>query len=479
MKKIFSQISLKRVFSLFTFATIGLLVLVILLAGKQYLLYRQCDKLVDSSQHLLFQFTGIKEHINETLLQDKTLNNAEIIKEIQTLDSDLTLILEDVLIPEEFKLTFISQVDLVNLTVTLRNIQNDDKATGSEYPAKLTTQLRQIHSKLTAFNQLITRYTQKQLLGLHRALVGLLAIIIAMVSIMLMVINQYITSPIIHYCRAIFPEEKDTISLFTLHKSIENMATQQPQEKSVQPNKKNIAELSRLYRNSSIGNMFGGISNELTNRSNGIINYTQALLDLSDDLQLDHDTKTLLQKLFIEEKKMAELLTHMIQFTGGSDNGMAKSLSLDDIFSHIDTLVQGTLKNDRINLLVTLDDPARTLNYHVNDLQLVILSALQNSRIALKRKDTETTEEMQKQIDISVDDISSTEKISITIRDNGSPWELNSTQMASVSDRPWHNMHFCHDFLQTFNGELHVTREPDKSNLCVIEIPLHDKKDNA
>jgi nitrogen-specific signal transduction histidine kinase len=306
--------------------------------------------------------------------------------------------------------------------------------------------------------------------------------IIAIVSIMLMVINQYITSPIIHYCRAIFPEEKDTISLFTLHKSIENMAAQ-PLQKLVQPDKKNIAELSRLYRNSSIGNMFGGISNELTNRSNGIINYTQALLDISNDLQLDHDTQTLLKKLFVEEKKMAELLTHMIQFTGGGEDGIANSLSLDDIFSHIGTLVQGTFKQDRISLIVTLDDPARTLNYHVNDLQLVILSALQNSRIALKRKDAETTKELRKEIDISVDDTNSANSISINIRDNGSPWELNSTQLAGISDRPWHNMHFCNDFLKTFNGKLVVKREPDQSNLCVIEIPLQDtlkdKKDVA
>lgn len=474
MKHFFSQISLKRIFSLFTFGTIALLLVVIFFAGKQYLLYHQCESLVKSSQHILFQFTGIKEHINETFLSEKPLDSANIINEIQGLDDELTHILKDVLIPEEFKLNFISQVDLVHLTVTLRSIQNNSADT--EQKAKLTIQLRTIHAKLTAFNQLITRYTQKQLLGLHRALVGLLTFIIAMVSIMLLVINQYITSPILHYCRALFPKEKDTISLFTLHKSIENMATQ-PSERDVQPNQNNVNEMSRLYRNSSIGNLLGGISNELTNRSNGIINYTQAILDLSHDLQMDEDSKVLLQKLFVEEKKMSELLMHMIQFTNGSEAGAAKSLSLKDMFSHITMLVQGTLKNDRINLRLNLDTPSRILNYHVSDLQLVILSALQSSRVALNNSDTLERQHEDKEITISLkDELIAENRVLVSIEDNGAPWKTSYEDTVPVTERPWHNMRFCNDFLQTFGGSLQVNRKSGLTNQCLIDIPFRGKQ---
>ena len=470
--------SLKRIFSLFTFSTIALLLVVIFFAGKQYLLYHQCDSLVRSSQHILFQFTGIKEHINETFLSDKALDSSKLIIEIQGLDDELTHILQDVLIPEEFKLNFISQVDLVHLTVTLRSIQNSSSGTDTNQKAKLTRQLRTIHAKLTAFNQLITRYTQKQLLGLHRALVGLLTFIIAAISIMLLVINQYITSPILHYFKALFPKEKDTISLFTLHKSIENMAAQ-PSERDVQPNQRNVKEMSRLYRNSSIGNLLGGISNELTNRSNGIINYTQAILDLSHDLQVDHDSQVLLQKLFIEERKMSELLTHMIQFTSSSEDGAAKSLSLEDMFAPITGLVQGTLKNDRITLHLTLDNPSRILNYHVSDLQLVILSALQSSRVALNRSDTLQRQHEAKEITISLTDELLTEnRVIIAIEDNGAPWKTNPDDTVPVTERPWHNMRFCNDFLHTFGGSLQVNRKNGVTNQCLIDIPFREKRVN-
>lgn len=479
MKNIFSQISLKHIFSLFTFGTISLLLVVIIFSGKQYLLYQQCDKLVDSSQHLLFQFTGIKEHINETLLHSESLKSAELITEIGNLDNDLNLILKDVLIPEEFKLNFISQVDLVNITVTLRSIQNSNTSPTTEQLTKLTTQLRNIHSKLSAFHQLITRYTQKQLQGLHRALVGLLAIIISLVSIMLLVLNKYITSPIMRYCRTLSPEGTDAISLFTLHKTIENMADQ-PLKQTVLPNGENVTELAHLYRNSSIGNLLGGLSNELTNRSNGIINYTQAILDLSNDLQLDPDSKVLLQKLFGEEKKMVELITHMIQFTSGYEDGVAKNLSLENIFAHITALVHGALKNDRIDLTIHLTNPGRMLNYHVSDLQLVILSALQSSRIALNNSNAQGESNDTKRIVISLDDgMLAKDRVVISIKDNGAPWQAYKKQITEGASRPWHNMSFCKDFLQTFGGSLQVTRESGQTNLCVIDIPVHGKEGNA
>ena len=476
MKNIFSKISLKRIFSLFTISTTVLLLIVIIFAGKQFFLYRHCETLVTSSQQLLFQFTGIKEHINETLLNKKKLNTSELIKEIQGLDIDLQTLLEDILIPEEFKLSFITQVDLVNITVALRNIQNNNETPTVEAITTLSTQLRDIHSKLNSFNQLISRYTQKQLLGLHQALVGLLSIVIALISIMFLVLNKYITSPIIHYCRTLFPQESDNISLLSLHKTIENLATATT-EKAPEPSEIETGELSRLYRYSSIGHLLGGLSHELTNLSNGAINYTQAILDISDDLQLDSDSKELLQKLFTEEKKMSHLLSNMSTFASGSVTGKAKALSVDEVFEQVRALVRGTFKNEGIDLQLVLNDPAIMLNNHVSDLQLVILSALQNCRTALNTKFT-TGVSGQKKITITLDDEAlSQQNVSVIIQDNGAPRGTSQTESNGKPKGAWHNMRFCMAFLRTFDGSLDVSRTDDNTtNSCIITLPLKKKQ---
>jgi len=473
MRNIFSQISLKRIFSLFTISTTLMLLVVLFFACKQYFLYRHCEKLVDSSQQLLFQFTGIKEHIHATLLNKKNLNSTELIKEIQGLDIQLQSILDDILVPEEFKLSFISQLDLVNITVSLRSIQNStDTPSGGEL-SSLSTQLRNIQSKLNSFHMLISRYTQKQLLGLQQALVGLLAIIIAVVSIMLLVINKYITSPIIHYCKSLFPGESDNITLFSLHKTIENLAMG-GSEKAHAPNVSDTDELSRLYRYSSIGHLLGGLSHELTNLSNGAINYTQAILDISTDLQLDSDSKQLLQKLFKEERKMSYLLTNMTTFTSGSKTGEAKALTVDELFEQVNSLVRGTFKNEGIELNIVLSDPAVMLNNHVGDLQLVILSALQNCRMALNSRYTNGGAGVKK-ISITLDENAlSQHKVSINIQDNGAP--PGSTRTDGNSQGSWHNISFCKAFLGTFDGSIDVRRNNDENNICTITIPLQSKQ---
>ncbi len=480
MQTIFSKISLKSVFFVFTGATVFLLFIVIFLASKQYFLFRHCEQLVDSSQNLLFQFTGIKEHINETLLSQKSLDSSILIKEIKGLDKELNSVLSDILIPEEFKLAYITQVDLVNVTVSLRSMQNRHESPTTNQLALLSTQLRSISTKLTSFHQLITRYTQKQLMGLHRALVGMLALIVATVSIMLLVLNKYITTPIIHYCRSLFPTKSSgEISLFTINSAIESLASQQapksPQTTTEMDVQWPVKELARLYRYSSIGHLLGGLSHELTNLSNGITNYTQALIDLIDESRLDSDSKDILRKLFSEEKKMSQLLIHMILFTSGSESGEAKSLTLQGIFEHILTLTKGTLKTDSIELTITLTDSELTLNYHVSDLQLVILSAIQSSRTALNAR-FKNHESGDKKIEIIINSDSITEsQIDISIYDNGIPWELEKSLHGNNSNKPWHNMNFCRQFLQTFGGSLDVVREENQLNICTISIPRHEK----
>ncbi|MBU1140636.1 MAG: hypothetical protein KKA76_16810, partial [Proteobacteria bacterium] len=472
---------LKSVFYVFTGLTVCLLFVVIFLAGKQYFLYRHCEQLVNSSQNLLFQFTGIKEHINDTLLSQKPLNSADIIKEIEELDEELNIVLSDILIPEEFKLAYITQVDLINITVSLRNIQNTPHTPTSAQLASLSRQLRAINTKLTGFHQLISRYTQTQLLGLHRALVGMLALIVATVSIMLLVVAKYITTPILHYCRSLFPTKSSgEISLFTLNSAIESLASQQSkdgvQTAAEMEHQWPLKELARLYRYSSIGHLLSGLSHELTNLSNGITNYTQALLDLIDELQIDSDFKSILRKLFSEEKKMSELLTHMIIFTSGSESGERQTLTLGEIFDHVSTLIRGTLKTDSIELNVSLADSTISLNNHVSDLQLVILAAIQSSRTALNTR-FQNNESDTKRIDISINHESITEShITISIYDNGIPWNLDNSLHSRSSNRPWHNMNFCRQFLQTFGGNLAVIREEeDQSNRCTITIPRHGK----
>ncbi len=477
MRTVFSRISLKHIVSLFSIGTCCLLLLVLIFAGRQFLLYRHCEKLVDSSQQLLFQFTGIKEHISTSLINKKNLHSRAIIREIQELNTRLLAILDDILIPEEYKFSLISQLDLMNITVSLRTFQNDSPRDSQKEIARLSEQLRIIQDKLSSFQQLISRYTQKLLLSLQQALLGLLFIGIALVSIMMFLINKYISSPVLQYCKMQFPDEKDNISLFSLHKSIENLARGQ---NSKEENTSNITPddnaMSCLYRYSSVGHLFGELSHELRNLSNGTINYSQAILDLSSDMQLDEDFRQLLQKLFTEEKRMASLLTLLANFSAASKTGTGRSLSLDTFFKEISHLLSGIFKKENITLNINLTEPERMLHDHVGDLQLVTLSVLQNARIALNSKLGHSKSGIKViTATVTINNHDESQKmLLISIQDNGEPTTC-TVKNAENCLPPHQRTQLSRSFLKSFAGSLELSHGQDGINICTISLPLPSK----
>ncbi len=93
--------------------------------------------------------------------------------------------------------------------------------------------------------------------------------------------------------------------------------------------------------------------------------------------------------------------------------------------------------------------------------------------MALNRDNNKTTSATDKQIRIAFnEDGVAKNRVVIEIEDNGSPWKLTHAATKDASERPWHNMNFCNDFLHTFGGSLKISREVNQTNLCVIDIPL-------
>ena len=59
------RLPLKAMFLASTGIAIFLLTMVTILGVKQYILYQHCEQVVTASRQLLFEFSTIKEHINE------------------------------------------------------------------------------------------------------------------------------------------------------------------------------------------------------------------------------------------------------------------------------------------------------------------------------------------------------------------------------------------------------------------------------
>ncbi len=201
MTKLFLNLELKKVFQIMVGLVIVLLFAITVLGTKQYFLYKHCRQAVALSDQLVFGFTTIKEHISETLLTGGRVDLQEVSRDIQQFDGLIKKIGDDILIPKEFKASFIAQVDLVSMVVQLRTVQGNNNPLPTQQAA-LTSSLRSINERLLHFHEALSAYTQSLLAGLQRVIVGTLAMVVSVLCGIFLFIYRYISDPLVRLHRS-------------------------------------------------------------------------------------------------------------------------------------------------------------------------------------------------------------------------------------------------------------------------------------
>ncbi len=673
IRHFFLGLPLRKTFLATSGIAILLLIGVSVLGLKQYLLYQHCEQVVTSSKHLLFQFSAIKEHINEALITRKNLQFKDISTEIEALGTDIEHIVKDVLIPENLKQGFITQIDLVGLVVKLRTVQETtDAAASTEQLYTVTTLLRSIDSRITQFHQGLSTYTQGLLLGLHKTLVGCLALFLSVISALLFWINKSLSGPILQlgqkirgiprhneksddqqtkrdkgldvsiheiveavttlsfehlrlsqlfsaialyetfsqksrtkgealateqwhdlcsvlqtngdyclvwvgtiseseelpqpisacgclaateegcleildhllkYCKkdgglcdsvnramqtktamisrlltsslpdslrnllpfpdntfssATFPisggerliafitlysaghdcfQASETTLLAYLFNHLILLGHEQPGDahdsQSAPVKILPLEAMSRIYRYAAIGNLTTGLTHELTNLSNGAINYTQALLDMNEERPQNEESHILLNNLLTEEKKISRLAIELQQLARENSED-TRPCSIQEIIQPIETIIKGQAKAEGIELLINIASGLPPIPKNGQDIQMVILSLIQNARSRVVEKYPSGKHERKKiQITAMLDKQADQCRILVTIQDQGVTWPSSQSDQNNVglTPEPWLALHQCKLFLQKIGGDLTIETIPEQHNICTCILP--------
>jgi signal transduction histidine kinase len=242
---------------------------------------------------------------------------------------------------------------------------------------------------------------------------------------------------------------------------------------STPANTVSIQTLSRIYRYYALGSLTTGLAHELTDLSNGAINYTQALLDLTDDQPQTMEPKALLDKLLAEEKKMSRLAVDLQQFSRDTVEE-SRQYSVQELLQPIDTLTKGQARAEGIELQVSIDPGLPLIPKNGPDIQLVILSLIQNARNRISAKYPGGRDKKKKiQIRATLAQQKAHNQVLITVQDQGTSWpSLEPAQNDSGSaPEPWLELHPCRLFLQNFGGDLVIESDSDQKNICSLFLP--------
>lgn len=235
LKQIVQRTGLPFIFRIIGYLAVALLIIVCVLGGRQYSLYRHCEQVSLVSDKLLFQFSSIKDHLNETLVAGGRINIRELSTELQEFSGSIDQIMDDILIPREVKISLIHPNDLVGLIVALRAIGGDSVQSSKDKQISLVSKLNWVHTRLANSNRIINNYTQSLLTGLHKTVAGVLFLAVFIISSMLIIMNRFISRPILEICKklALFqPQANDideqaisvsTLSMNTLQETVNRL----------------------------------------------------------------------------------------------------------------------------------------------------------------------------------------------------------------------------------------------------------------
>ncbi len=187
----------------YTVALIVALILgfLLLLGSRQYRSQKDFESIIEHNERIVFQFATIREHITESLLEGNLQQLKGITTEVEQLNSNISHILQEPLIPAEYKLAFAGQVDLGGITLLLRTI-----GSGDTDPAKirnLNQEIRTLGDRLILFDRVIANHLKRTLVSFQSVIIGTLALILFAIVNILVFWHRQVTVPLLDLNRQI------------------------------------------------------------------------------------------------------------------------------------------------------------------------------------------------------------------------------------------------------------------------------------
>ena len=298
--------SLRRL-SFITFLTTAVLLAVLVLTGfRQNSLMSDYSTIVKESESTIFFYSTIREQTTEGLLSRTPAQLLAAAQEIEKLQGRYTAMLDNRLIPSQYKLSFLQNLDLEQLVLDLRNLS--ENSNDNDLTLKIIGQLRQINSQFLQFDRIVVSEMRNKVMQYQKSGLVLMGFIIVLTSFSLIILYQKAVKPLVSLAvqteqalsdgtpLTLKDEQKSSVEVKALAENF-NQLLQNPTETTSYglTNNRREAEISAII-------------NEVTNRLNGIINYSQLLADYCETKEVDSEQKNILYKIIENGEKSAAIL---------------------------------------------------------------------------------------------------------------------------------------------------------------------------
>lgn len=475
---------------------------------RQYQLYQEHESVISQTERIIFQYSIIREHVSDALLGGESTQLSGISAEMEKLNSNLTDILADTSIDDEYKLTFLNSIDLPGIILLLRKIEGGNNTV--ENIRNVNRDMRTLGERLILFDRVLVGNAKQKLIAFQNIIIGSAGLIVFLLVIVLALFHRQLIVPILQLIKQSdqamngksqvvqenYPSHEVTSLATTMNTIIrqetemreqtqrlrEDLVTEQEksalleQELNLEKNKK--AEMVRVSHLAVLGEVTTGIAHEVNNLSNGIINYAQVLADGACDPDFEIEREKLFGKIIIEGEKIAGLSKNILAF--GQDDVQSRELvQIHDILDNSLALMSHYFRID--GTIIDADfasiPPCKS---NGRQMQQVFLNILNNARRALNERFPQ--KDANKILKITGKEIEKNSakmlRLSFTDHGVGIPPE-NMGQLFSPSfstkkpaEGAGMGLTVCKEIIDQYHGTVSLESQVNDHTTVTIELPI-------
>lgn len=292
-----------RKLSLIIFVITAMLLAVLIVTGfRQNSLMSDYSDIVKESESTIFFYSTIREQTTEGILSRNPIQLVAATREIEQLQSRYVAMLDNQLIPSQYKLSFLQNLDLEQLVLDLKYLA--ETPANNDLILKIIAKLRQINNQFLQFDRIVLSEMRNRVMRDQKKGLVLMGLIVCLTSFSVIILYKKSLIPLISITRQVKQSLLEHTP-FTLND--ERKSSEEIQALIVTFNQLQ-EESHKTQAGSRKETEFSAIINEVTNRLNAIINYSQLLADYCATIEAGEEQKQMLHKIIENGEKSAAIL---------------------------------------------------------------------------------------------------------------------------------------------------------------------------
>ncbi len=187
--------SLRKLCRIAFLGTALLLGILVITGFLQNNLMGDYNTIVKESEETIFLYATIREQATEGLLFRDPIPLSSAAKEFEKLHGRHSSMLDNHLIPSQYKLSFLQDLDLELVVINLKNLA--EKPDNEDLVIEIISQLRQINKQFLQFDRIIISEMRNKVMQYQKRALILMGLIISLTCFTLIILYQKSVKPLL------------------------------------------------------------------------------------------------------------------------------------------------------------------------------------------------------------------------------------------------------------------------------------------